>query len=196
MTTKLKSQSIESILREHEAAFKASFGVENVKLLEKISEQIAEAFRRGNKLLLCGNGGSAADAQHIAAEFIGRFKKERKSLPAIALTTDSSVLTALANDYSYETVFSRQVEGLGEKGDILVAISTSGTSKNIVEAVKRAKDLGLITIGFTGKSGGDLKKLCDFNFSAGSLKTPHVQEMHITALHAVSEAVEDTLFPA
>ena len=196
MTTKLKSQLIGSILEEHEAAFKGSFGAENIKLLEQISEQIAEAFKRGNKLLLCGNGGSAADAQHIAAEFIGRFKRERKSLPAIALTTDSSILTALANDYSYETVFSRQVEGLGEKGDILIGLSTSGTFKNVVEAVKRAKELGLVTIGLTGKSGGDLKKLCDFNFSAGSGKTPHVQEMHITALHAISEAVEDILFPA
>lgn len=196
MPTKLKTQLIGSILEEHEAAFQASFGIENIKLLEQISEQIAEAFRRGNKMLLCGNGGSAADAQHIAAEFIGRFKRERKSLPAIALTTDSSVLTALSNDYAYETVFSRQIEGLGEKGDILIGLSTSGTSKNVVEAVKRAKELGLITIGFTGKSGGDLKKLCDLNFSAGSTKTPHVQEMHITALHAISEAVEDMLFPS
>ena len=196
MPTKLRNQLIGSSLEGHEAAFKASFNIENVKLLEQVSEQIAEAFQRGNKILLCGNGGSAADAQHIAAEFIGRFKKERKSLPAIALTTDTSVLTALSNDYSYETVFSRQVEGLGEKGDVLIGLSTSGTSKNVVEAVKRAKEIGLITIGFTGKSGGDLKKLCDLNFSAGSTKTPHVQEMHITALHAVSEAVEDILFPA
>ncbi len=196
MSTKLRNRIIEPILAEHEAAFKASFGSESIRLLEQIGEQITAAFQRGNKILLCGNGGSAADAQHIAAEFIGRFKKERKSLPAIALTTDTSILTALANDYSYETIFARQVEGLGEKGDVLIGLSTSGTSKNVVEAVKRAKEIGLITIGFTGKSGGDLKKLCDFNFSAGSAKTPHVQEMHITALHAISEAVEDALFPA
>ena len=196
MPTKLRSQIIGSSLEEHEAVFKASFSLENIKLLEQISEQIAEAFRRGGKILICGNGGSAADAQHIAAEFIGRFKRERKSLPAIALTTDTSILTALANDYSYEAVFSRQVEGLGEKGDVLIALSTSGTSKNVIEAVKKAKEKGLITIGFTGKSGGELAKLCDLNFSVGSQKTPRVQEMHITALHAVSEAVEDALFPA
>ena len=195
MLTKLRSGVFESILEGHEAAFKASFHLKNIKLLEQIADQIVKTFQLGNKILLCGNGGSAADAQHIAAEFIGRFKRERKSLPAVALTTDTSVLTALANDYSYESVFSRQVEGLGEKGDILIALSTSGTSKNVVEAVKRAKELGLITIGFTGESGGTLKQLCDFNFAAGSKKTPHVQEMHITALHAVSEAVEDILFP-
>lgn len=195
MLTHLRASLFKSILEGHEAAFKASFHSENVKLLEQITEQIVNAFRKGNKILLCGNGGSAADAQHIAAEFIGRFKKERKSLPAIALTTDTSILTALANDYSYEAVFSRQVEGLGEKGDVLIALSTSGTSKNAVEAVKKAKEMGLVTIGFTGEAGGTLKQICDFNFSAGSKKTPHVQEMHITALHAISEAAEDALFP-
>ena len=196
MPTKLRNRAIEFILEEHEAAFKASFGPENVKLLEQMAEQISAAFQRGNKILLCGNGGSAADAQHIAAEFIGRFKRERKSLPAIALTTDTSILTALANDYSYETVFARQVEGLGQKGDILIALSTSGSSKNVIEAVKKAKETGLHVFGFSGKSDGELKKLAHLNFSAGSEKTPHVQEMHITALHAISETVEDALFPA
>ncbi|MBI3999812.1 MAG: D-sedoheptulose 7-phosphate isomerase [Candidatus Omnitrophica bacterium] len=196
MPTKLRNRVIEFILEEHDAALKASFGPENVKLLEQMAEQISAAFQRGNKILLCGNGGSAADAQHIAAEFIGRFKRERKSLPAIALTTDTSILTALANDYSYETVFARQVEGLGQKGDILIALSTSGSSKNVIEAVKKAKETGLHVFGFSGKSGGELKKLAHLNFSAGSEKTPHVQEMHITALHAISEAVEDALFPA
>ncbi|MBI4358307.1 MAG: D-sedoheptulose 7-phosphate isomerase [Candidatus Omnitrophica bacterium] len=196
MPTKLRGQIIGSSLESHEAAFKATFDLNHIKLLGEIADRMTEAFQRGNKILLCGNGGSAADAQHIAAEFIGRFKGERKSLPAIALTTDTSVLTALANDYAYEAVFSRQVEGLGEKGDILIALSTSGTSKNVIEAVKKAKEKGLTTVGFTGESGGELVKLCDFNFSAASQKTPRVQEMHITALHAVSEAVEDALFPS
>ena len=196
MPTRIQKQVMGAILEGHEAAYRASFGSENIKLLEQIATEISSALDRGNKILPCGNGGSAADSQHIAAEFVGRFKRERRSLPAIALTTDTSVLTALANDYSYEDIFSRQVEGLGQRGDILIALSTSGTSKNVVEAVKRAKEMGLIVIGFTGKSGGELKKLADFNFSAGSQKTPHVQEMHITALHAVSEVVEDTLFPA
>lgn len=196
MTTLSIHTSLASIIEDHQAAFKATFNPENLKLLEDMSVLIAEAFKRGNKLLLCGNGGSAADAQHIAAEFIGRFKRERKSLPAIALTTDSSILTALANDYSYETIFSRQVEGLGQKGDILIAISTSGTSKNVIEAAKRAKELGLTVFGFTGKTGRELKKISDFTFCAGSEKTPHVQEMHITALHAISEASENLLFPS
>lgn len=196
MAIKLQGHAIETILEEHEAAFRASFGPENIKLLEQITDIIIQTFQRGNKILLCGNGGSAADAQHIAAEFVGRFKRERRSLPAIALTTDTSILTALANDYSYETVFARQVEGLGQRGDILIALSTSGTSKNVIEAVKRAKEMGLVVVGCTGKTGGELKKLADFNFAAGSTKTPHVQEMHITALHAISEAVEDALFPS
>lgn len=196
MAIKAQKQLMGAILEAHEAAFKASFTPENVRLLEQIAEETTEAFQRGNKILLCGNGGSAADAQHIAAEFIGRFKRERKSLPAIALTTDTSILTSLANDYSYETIFSRQLEGLAQAGDILIALSTSGTSKNVLEAARRAKEMGLIVIGFTGKSGGELKKLSDFNFAAGSQKTPNVQEMHITALHAVSEAVEDMLFPS
>ena len=173
----------------------ATFTIENVKFLEQMAEKIAQAFKRGNKILLCGNGGSAADSQHIAAEFVGRFRQERKSLPAIALTTDTSILTALANDYSYEEVFKRQVEGLGREGDILIGISTSGDSKNVIEAAKRANAMGLAVFSFTGLSGGALKGLADLNFSASSKKTPHIQEMHMTALHAVSEAVEDLLFP-
>ena len=190
----LQKLSITAIAQEHLEAFKATFTPQNIKTLELMAEEIAKAFRRGNKILLCGNGGSAADVQHIAAEFIGRFAIERKSLPALALTTDTSILTALGNDYSYDQVFSRQVEGLGKEGDILIAISTSGNSKNVIEAVKKAKDLRLHTFGFSGLNGGALKPLADLNFLAASAKTPHVQEMHITALHAVSEAVENILF--
>ena len=195
VTTKLQGESLESILAGHLEAYRATFGPENVKGLDQMAGEIARTFQRGAKILLCGNGGSAADAQHIAAEFIGRFKQERKSLAAIALTTDTSVLTSLANDYSYEQVFSRQVEGIGQEGDILIALSTSGDSKNVIEAAKKAKEMGLRVFGFTGKSGGELKKIADLHFAAGSFKTPHVQEMHITALHALSEVVEDLLFP-
>jgi D-sedoheptulose 7-phosphate isomerase len=184
----------QTILDEHAKVFQNSFTPAHLSILEEISARLANAFKHGNKLLICGNGGSAADSQHIAAEFIGRFKRERKSLPAIALTTDTSILTALANDYAYEKVFERQVEGLGSKGDLLFAISTSGNSKNVIQAVKKAKEMGLITVGFTGKSGGELKKVAELNFAAGTSKTPHVQEMHITALHAISEVVEDRLF--
>lgn len=186
--------SVQTILNEHAEAFEASFSKTNVKILEDIADQIIQAFERGNKILLCGNGGSAADAQHIAAEFIGRFKLERKSLPAIALTTDTSILTSISNDYSYEAVFVRQIEGLGAIGDILIALSTSGNSKNVILAAEKAKAMGLTVIGLTGRSGGRLKEFCDLHFAAGSSKTPHIQEMHITALHAVSEAVEDALF--
>ena len=196
MRIKLGKSIIAQNIEEHEAAVTSSFGVENIKVLEQMAAEITEAFRQGNKILLCGNGGSAADAQHIAAEFIGRFNRDRKSLPAIALTTDTSILTALANDYSYETVFARQLEGLGQKGDILIALSTSGNSRNVLEAAKKAKEMDLHIFSFTGMSGGELKKLAHLNFQAGSQKTPHVQEMHITALHAVSEAVEEALFPA
>jgi len=190
----LQKLSITAIAQEHIEAFKATFTAQNIKTLEQMAEEIAKVLKRGNKILLCGNGGSAADAQHIAAEFIGRFAMERKSLSAIALTTDTSVLTSVGNDYSYDQIFSRQIEGLGKEGDILIAISTSGNSKNVIEAVKKAKDMRLRVFGFSGVAGGALKPLADLCFLAASAKTPHIQEMHITALHAVSETVEHILF--
>lgn len=182
------------IFNEHRKAFDESFAPAHLDVLESISREILKAFKAGRKLLLCGNGGSAADSQHIAAEFIGRFKRERISLPAIALTTDTSILTALANDYDYSKVFSRQVEGLGQKGDILIGISTSGNSANVLEAVIQAKKQGLLTVGFTGVGGGKLKDAADICFRAQSKNTPHIQEVHIAALHAISEVVEDVFF--
>lgn len=179
------------ILRQNREAIEKSFTPPQIRLLEEIAHTLASALRSGRKLLLCGNGGSAADSQHIAAEFVGRFKRERRSLPALALTTDTSVLTALGNDYAYEKVFSRQIEGLGEKGDALIALSTSGNSKNVLEAVKAAKAKGIATVGFTGAKGGALKGVADLCFQAQSDETPHIQEVHITALHALSEVVED-----
>ncbi len=191
MKTLTKKSPFESILRQNREAIEKSFTPDQLEGLEKIAEVMAQALRSGRKLLLCGNGGSAADSQHIAAEFIGRFKRERRSLPALALTTDTSVLTAVGNDYAYEQVFSRQVEGVGEKGDVLIALSTSGNSKNVLEAVKRAKGKGIPTIGFTGARGSALKELADYCFQAQSSEAPHIQEVHITALHALSEVVED-----
>jgi D-sedoheptulose 7-phosphate isomerase len=184
-----------SIFDDHRKAIEGSFTDEQITILERIAAELSEVLKRGNKILLCGNGGSAADSQHIAAEFIGRFKRERKSLPSIALTTDTSILTAIANDYSYERVFERQVEGLGVKGDALIGISTSGNSKNVIQAAKKAKTMGLLAIGLTGESGGALKSCVDINFSASTAKTPHIQEIHITTLHAISEVIENTLFP-
>jgi len=181
---------LQEIFRQNREAIEKSFASSQLEILGQIAEAMAGALRNQHKLLLCGNGGSAADSQHIAAEFIGRFKRERRSLAAIALTTDTSVLTAVGNDYAYEQIFSRQVEGIGEKGDVLIALSTSGSSKNVLEAVKAARAKGLVTVGFTGNQGGVLKTLADLCFLAQSSETPHIQEVHITALHALSEVTE------
>jgi len=156
-------------------------------------EAVIKAFKTGHKLFFCGNGGSAADSQHIAAEFVGRFQKERKAWPAIALTTDSSALTALGNDYSFEIVFSRQLQALGQKGDVLIAISTSGNSKNILAAVKEAKTMGITTIGVTGGSGGQLAAVSDIPIVAASSITARVQESHLVIFHTICELVENVL---
>ncbi len=189
-------KQFENLVAEHKKALEKSFSEAKLEILEKISRELLKAFKGGHKLLLCGNGGSASDSQHIAAEFIGRFKRERQSLPAIALTTDTSILTALANDYNYDIVFARQIEGLGKKGDVLIALSTSGNSKNVLEAARQAKSMGITVIGFTGQAGGRLKDIVDICYMAEAVKTPHIQEIHITALHAISEVVEDVLFGA
>lgn len=152
---------------------------------------IVKSIRNGGKVVIFGNGGSAADSQHIAAELVGRFKKERKAIAAIALTTDTSIITALANDYGYNTVFSRQVEALGRKGDVAIAISTSGKSKNIIDAVKAAKRTGITTIALTGSSGGDLKKECDISVLVPSDDTPRIQESHCLIGHIICELVEE-----
>ena len=165
----------------------------NLGLIIRAAEAIIGALKSGHKLFFCGNGGSAADSQHIAAEFIGRFQKERKALPAIALTTDSSALTALGNDYSFDIVFSRQLQALGQKGDVLIAISTSGNSKNVLEAVKQAKAMGITTVGVTGGSGGPLASLSDIAIIAASTKTARIQESHLVIFHSLCELVENSL---
>ncbi|MBA7640566.1 Phosphoheptose isomerase [subsurface metagenome] len=164
-----------------------------VSLLLKIAEQITQAFREGNKVILFGNGGSAADAQHIAAELAGKFYLDRDPLPAIALTVNTSSLTAIANDCGYEQVFARQVKGLAKKGDIVIGISTSGESLNVLQAIKEAKRLGTITIAFTGR-GGKLKELADYALSVPSADTPRIQEVHITAGHIICYLVEQAIW--
>lgn len=167
------------------------------EMLDKLSfvvSKVKECFRKGNKVLVAGNGGSAADAQHFVTEFVGRYKKERKGLPAIALTTDTSILTAWSNDYSFDTVFSRQIEALGKPGDIFFGISTSGNSKNIIEGVKKAKELDINTICLLGKDGGTLKNLADISIIVPSDNTPRVQEAHIMLIHIICEEVEKQLF--
>lgn len=162
--------------------------------IEKASNAIIGSLKAGKKLLIFGNGGSAADSQHIAAELVGRFKMERKALPAIALTTDTSILTALANDYSYDMVFSRQVEALGVNGDIALGISTSGNSKNVIEALKKARTLGMKTIALSGGDGGNMKKEADISIIVSTKDTPRVQESQIMISHIICALVEKGIF--
>lgn len=159
--------------------------------LEKASQIAVQTLKNGNKILLCGNGGSAADAQHIAAELTGRYKTERRGLPAIALTTDTSALTAIGNDYGYDRVFDRQVESLAQKGDLLIGISTSGNSANVINAFKVAKELGCQTLGMSGKDGGTMSKWCDLNVIVPSNNTPRIQEMHILFAHTICQIIDN-----
>ncbi len=159
----------------------------------KIAEVIVVALQTGNKLLIVGNGGSAADAQHIAAEIVGRYKQDRPAYAAIALTTDTSALTAIANDYGFEQVFARQVAGLGRKGDVLLALSTSGRSPNILAALRTARERGLIAIGFTGSKGQALGALCDHLLVAPSDDTPVIQQIHLAVAHGICDEIEQTM---
>jgi D-sedoheptulose 7-phosphate isomerase len=158
--------------------------------VEEAARRLSQAIRSGGKVMFCGNGGSAADAQHLAAELMGRFLKERSPLPALALTVDTSALTAIANDYGYGEVFARQLRGLARPGDVLVGLSTSGNSENVVRAVETARELGLVSIGLTGRSGGKLRQLCDVAVCVPSDETNHIQEMHIAVGHYLCGVVE------
>ncbi len=162
--------------------------------IEFISNKIYSAMKKGNKLMIFGNGGSAADAQHIVGEFVCRFLKDRRPLPAIALTTNTTNLTAISNDYSYEEVFSRQLEALGKRGDVAIGITTSGTSPNVIRGIKKAKEMGIYTIGLTGRGGGTLKGEADRTIIVGSDKTSIIQEVHIAIGHLVSLIVEERMF--
>ena len=159
----------------------------------RIANVIIAALKAGNKLLIIGNGGSAADAQHIAAEIVGRYKQDRPAYAAIALTTDTSALTAISNDYGFEWVFARQVEGLGRRGDVLLALTTSGRSPSILKALHRARELGILTIGFTGSQGEAMGALCDDLLIAPSDDTPIIQQIHLAIGHAICEAIEQAM---
>ncbi|HTS42703.1 MAG TPA: D-sedoheptulose 7-phosphate isomerase [Xanthobacteraceae bacterium] len=161
-----------------------------------IVDRITRALREGGKVMLAGNGGSAADSQHIAAELLGRYKIDRASLAAIALTTDTSALTSIGNDFSFDEIFERQVRGLGRRGDVFIGISTSGRSRNILAALKAARELGIATIGFTGMKGGQMRALCDLMLVAPSDDTALIQQIHITAAHAICGLVERDLYGA
>ena len=159
----------------------------------KIADAIVAALRADKKLLIIGNGGSAADAQHIAAEIVGRYKKDRPGYAAIALTTDTSALTAITNDYGFEQVFARQVEGLGQRGDVLLALSTSGRSPNILAALRKARERGLVTVGFTGTKGGAMGGSCDHLLVAPSDDTPAIQQIHLAVAHGICGEIEQAM---
>jgi D-sedoheptulose 7-phosphate isomerase len=165
--------------------------------IARAGEALAQALKSGRKVLACGNGGSAADSQHFAAEMVGRFERERPGLPGIALTTDTSALTAIANDYDFDRVFSKQVEALGQPGDFLLGISTSGNSKNVVEAIKAAQAKGLVVIALTGRDGGAMAKILrpgDFHLNVAHSRTMRVQEIHLLAIHCLCEVVDNVIF--
>lgn len=161
-----------------------------------VADVIVKALQNGNRIYFCGNGGSAADAQHLAAEFSGRFYTDRKALPAEALHCNTSYLTAVANDYSYEVVYARLIDGIGTKNDVLVGLSTSGNSGNIVKAFEVAREKGIVTVGFTGANGGAMKALCDFLINVPSTDTPRIQESHILLGHIICQLVEENYFAA
>ena len=181
---------------EDSVRIKEKFVKDNVALIMEVSKLISDAFNDGKKILIFGNGGSASDASHIAAEFVNRFKKDRPGLPAIALNTDTAVLTSIANDYDYSEIYARQVKTLGDAGDVSIAISTSGNSKNILKANDAAKKKGLKTIVFTGLKGEKLASKSDFAFIVQSEDTPRIQETHITLGHVICQMVEEILFEA
>ncbi len=165
-----------------------------LQTLNTVVEVISNAFDNGNKVLFCGNGGSAADAQHLAAEFSGRFYKNRRALPAEALHCNTSYLTAVANDYSYDVIYARLLDGIGVKGDVILGFSTSGNSVNITKAFEVARERGIVTIGLTGETGGDMKELSDYLFNVPSTITPRIQESHILLGHIICELVEEKVF--
>ena len=165
--------------------------------IARAGEALAAALKAGRKALACGNGGSAADSQHFAAEIVGRFERERPGMPAVALTVDTSALTALANDYDWDRVFAKQVEALGQAGDVLLAISTSGNSKNVVEAVRAAQSTGLVVIALTGRDGGAMAKMLtakDFHLNVAHPRTMRVQEIHLLAIHCLCEVVDNVIY--
>ena len=184
--------SIKSYL-DQSAELIGSLAAEPPIEIQSIAQMIINAFKSGAKVLIFGNGGSAADAQHFAAELVGRFKKERKGFAAIALTANTSILTALANDYDFEVIFKRQIEALGKKDDIAIGISTSGQAANVISGLKKAKEIGLKTIALSGQGGTNLKEITDLALLISSKNTPHIQEGHISVIHIICKLVEDAL---
>jgi len=188
------SQIIRQHLREDIRVKEALLEDDFVNLVRKVAEAITSACRRGHKVILFGNGGSAADAQHLAAEFVGRYRRDRRPLPAVALTVNTSAVTAIANDYEFDLVFARQLEALGAAGDVAIGISTSGKSANVIAALQVARREGLITVALTGRQGSPISEVADFCVCIPSEHTPGIQEAHITVGHVLCELVERALF--
>jgi D-sedoheptulose 7-phosphate isomerase len=185
----LKKEIIKNSINSHLQVV-SSIDDKLIESMEVVSSEIISCFERGNKLLICGNGGSAADAQHFSAELVGRFVKERMPLPSFALTTDTSALTAIGNDYSFEDIFSRQVAALAVKGDIILGISTSGKSKNVLKAFEMGKIKSCLNIGFSGNGGGEFGAICDYNIVVPSKVTARIQEIHILTAHIICEMID------
>ena len=183
---------IKSLLRENIRVAEAVLDTQT-EVIEQMALTLIECLKSGGKILLCGNGGSAADAQHIAAELVGRFQRDRRALPAVALTTDTSIMTSVANDYGFDAVYVRQVEALAKPGDVLIALSTSGNSANVVEAMKKAREMNVRTIGFTGRGGGSMTELSDVCFVVPAGVTCNIQEAHITVGHILCNLVEEAV---
>ncbi len=189
----MEKKQVREIAEEHSFLVARFFELHADELL-RVGEVLARCLRGGGKVLLFGNGGSAADAQHLAAEFSGRFQLERPALPAVALTTDTSILTAVANDYGYDLVFARQVEALGARGDVAIGISTSGRSRNVLAGLRAARERGMTTVGLLGRDGGTIREACDHALVVPGEKTARVQEVHILVGHVLCELVERELF--
>lgn len=185
------NKTIKERFEDHLAVARLVMESDLLEKLDVVAVEVKAALARGNKVLFCGNGGSAADSQHLAAEFVGRFQKERKGLPAIALTVDTSILTAVGNDYGFDHVFVRQVEALARPGDVFIGISTSGNSANVVEAIKLAKSIGVYCVGFTAIGGGKMASLCDQCLAVPVKVTARAQEMHILMGHILCELVDE-----
>lgn len=182
------TENLTQAIQEHQAMFQQLVGL--IPQISQVAEELKACLKRGGKILLMGNGGSAADSQHIAAEIVGRYKKERRGLPAIALTTDTSIITSVGNDYGYDYIFARQIEALCRPEDVVIGITTSGNSKNIVAAIEEANSIGATTIGLTGGNGGKLSGLCKINLVMPSNDTPRIQEAHIFVGHSLCDLLE------
>jgi len=185
--------TIETIFNQHMETVKNTIDSSYLKELRIATDMIKDTLKNGGKVLIAGNGGSAADAQHFSAELIGRFLKEREAFPAIALSTDSSILTCVSNDYSYDVVFSRQISGLAKEGDLFIGFSTSGNSQNIIEAMNQSKKQNVKTIGFLGRDGGKIKALCDIALVVPEQVTARVQEIHLLSYHIICSLLDDEM---